>query len=185
MRQEEARRGEVNGIPYTLYRKKVKNINLRIAPDGSVRVSAPARVSTARIEAFLCSKAGWIAQNRSRALQTQAKRQQPFPYTKAQCEALFMPVLRQYFGLFAEVLNGQMPALQVRMMKTRWGVCAVQKRRITLNMRLALAPREALEYVVLHEYVHFLYPDHQAGFHAAMRRCMPDYKRRAALLREV
>ena len=44
-------------------------------------------------------------------------------------------------------------------------------------------PRAALEYVVLHEYVHFLHPNHQAGFHAEMARLMPDYLARRALLK--
>ena len=45
--------GEV--IDYTLVRKKVKNINMRVKADGSVSVSAPNRVS-AKLSMILCSR---------------------------------------------------------------------------------------------------------------------------------
>lgn len=47
-------------ILYTLTRKRVKNLNLRIRRDGSVAVSAPAQVSASRIDAFVLSKAPMI-----------------------------------------------------------------------------------------------------------------------------
>lgn len=40
-------------LTYTLTRKRVKNINLRVHPDGRVSVSAPPRVPLSFIEAFL------------------------------------------------------------------------------------------------------------------------------------
>ena len=40
-------------ITYELTRKKVKNINLRIKPDGSVHVSASNAVTIAVIERFV------------------------------------------------------------------------------------------------------------------------------------
>ena len=48
------------GIQYTLTRRKVRNINLRVRGDGSVAVSAPLRVDTARVDAFVAGHAGWV-----------------------------------------------------------------------------------------------------------------------------
>lgn len=50
-------------IEYNLYRKKVKNINLRIKRDGSVFVSANHRVPIDYINSFLESKGNWILKN--------------------------------------------------------------------------------------------------------------------------
>ena len=36
------------GIPYVLTRKRVKNLNMRLRPDGQVAVSAPARAAASR-----------------------------------------------------------------------------------------------------------------------------------------
>lgn len=168
-------------IEYTLARKRVRNLNLRVRADGSVAVSAPLRMPVREIDAFITKKSAWIVKN------CQKLRSKPAPapcaYTKAECLALFAPISDAIYPLFAEVLGGQKPALKLREMKTRWGVCNVQKRTITLNTRLAEKPRAAWEYVILHEYVHFLHPNHQGGFHAEMARLMPDYRARRRLLR--
>ncbi|MCR4637703.1 SprT family zinc-dependent metalloprotease [Ruminococcus sp.] len=47
-------------MDYTLERKKVKNINLRVKHDGSVCVSAPKRVPVREIEAFIISRSEYI-----------------------------------------------------------------------------------------------------------------------------
>lgn len=50
------------GLPleYTLIRKNVKNINLRVNKNGEVMVSAPQKTPLSKIEAFVSSKADWI-----------------------------------------------------------------------------------------------------------------------------
>ena len=54
------------GICYTLTRKAVKNLNLRVRPDGSVAVSAPKRVPAVAVDAFVLRHAGLIAGARER-----------------------------------------------------------------------------------------------------------------------
>lgn len=49
-----------SGIYYELTRKPVKNINLRVKEDGSLRISANSRISLARIEAFIISEQAFI-----------------------------------------------------------------------------------------------------------------------------
>lgn len=49
-----------SGISYELTRKPVKNINLRVKEDGTLRISANSRVSVARIESFIISEQGFI-----------------------------------------------------------------------------------------------------------------------------
>lgn len=51
---------QAGDIRVQLVRKRVKNINLRIGQDGTVRVSAPPRTPQATIEAFVASKHDWI-----------------------------------------------------------------------------------------------------------------------------
>ena len=164
---------KAGNIEYTLVRGGVKNFNLRIAPDGRVRLSVPARATLAQADEMVFRHAGWIEQ---RVQAAQSRPQEPLPDKAAALER-FTRVSEQYFPLFEQVLNGQD-------MTTRWGVCAPGKRRITLNLRLAARPQEQVEYVVLHEYCHFVYPNHQAEFWALMTRLMPDWKQRRKALRE-
>ncbi|MDL2324232.1 M48 family metallopeptidase [Ruminococcaceae bacterium OttesenSCG-928-A16] len=168
-------------LTYTLTRKKVRNLNLRIKPNGQLMVSAPLRMPLRDIEGFIREKAGWIVKNQAKM----ASQPPPVParYTKAECLELFTVISDRIFPLFAGLLGGQKPTLKVREMTSRWGVCHTTKRTIVLNTRLAEKPTAAIEYVILHEYVHFLHPNHQEGFHAEMARLMPDYKERRKLLR--
>ena len=49
-----------NAISYTLERKPVKNINLRIRPDNCVYVSAPKDVVAKMVDAFVVEKSAYI-----------------------------------------------------------------------------------------------------------------------------
>ncbi|MDL2254148.1 M48 family metallopeptidase [Ruminococcaceae bacterium OttesenSCG-928-I18] len=165
---------------YVLTRKRVRNLNLRVRADASVAVSAPSRMPKREIETFLREKARWIQKTQDKM--RQKPEELPCRYTDEQCLALFTAVSDRVYPLFADLLP-QKPQIAVREMKSRWGSCHLKKRKITLNKRLAEKPSAALEYVVLHEYVHFLHPNHGGGFHAEMARLMPDYKERRKLLR--
>lgn len=177
MEQIETRHGL---LQYTLTRKRVRNLNLRIQRDGRLTISAPMRLPQQEIEKFIRQKSGWIVKHQAEMAAKPAPA--PCRYSKEECLALFAPVNDRIFPLFADILQGEKPLLQVREMSSRWGVCHITKRVIVLNTRLAEKPMAAIEYVMLHEYVHFLHSNHQAGFHAEMERLMPDYKERRKLL---
>lgn len=59
------------GIEVELTRKRVRNINLRIRPDGSVCVSAAPHVPLSRIEAFVSEKRTWIERAQRRTVSQQ------------------------------------------------------------------------------------------------------------------
>lgn len=74
--------------------------------------------------------------------------------------------------------------MRLRRMKSQWGNCNTATGVITLNTRLAKFAPEAMEYVVVHELVHFLERGHGPAFHAHMAALLPDHKNRRKLLRE-
>ncbi len=180
--KEPAQYRAAGGVRYEFKRKRVKNINLRVRADGSVAVSAPLGAPLAQVDAFVAGRARWIEAARVRALARGEEEQRPCSVSREDALALFTQVSDAVFPLFAQVLNGQRPVLKVRQMKTRWGVCVPAKRQITFSLRLAEKPRAAVEYVVLHEYAHFVRADHSPAFWAVVARYMPDYKARRRLL---
>ena len=180
--KEPAQYRAAGGVRYEFKRKRVKNINLRVRADGSVAVSAPLGAPLALVDAFVAGRARWIEAARVRALARGEEEQRPCSVSREDALALFTQVSDAVFPLFAQVLNGQRPVLKVRQMKTRWGVCVPAKRQITFSLRLAEKPRAAVEYVVLHEYAHFVRADHSPAFWAVVARYMPDYKARRRLL---
>lgn len=74
------------------------------------------------------------------------------------------------------------PHLTVRAMKSLWGSCSRSRGKITINAHLYKAPMPCVEYVILHELTHFLYPRHDAAFYGFVAQYMPDYAQRKATL---
>ncbi|WP_421775428.1 M48 family metallopeptidase [Gracilimonas sp.] len=64
----------------------------------------------------------------------------------------------------------------VKYMKTRWGTCNIQARRIWFNLELAKKRPELLEYVVVHEMVHLLERLHSKRFYNFMTHFLPEWK---------
>lgn len=93
--------------------------------------------------------------------------------------------------LFAEILRASMPRFRsvecprliVRIMQSRWGSLSAAG-RMTLNPRLAQAPRACIEYVIVHELCHALNRAHDKKFYRLLGSLMPDWKRRKERLEQ-
>jgi predicted metal-dependent hydrolase len=66
--------------------------------------------------------------------------------------------------------------VRIRRMKTRWGSCNANERRIWLNLELAKKPRACLEYIFVHEMVHLRERHHNERFRSLMDAIMPNWK---------
>ncbi len=76
----------------------------------------------------------------------------------------------------------QRPNMKVAKMQTLWGSCSRKMNKINLNYYLLKAPPPCIEYVILHELTHFLYPRHDKNFLDFLSVHMPDWRERAKLL---
>ena len=143
----------------------------------------PSHVDAAVLDRFVDEHADWLAQARARQARRIAWQNSPLP-DKAEALAAFTAMSDQVYPAFAQVLGGQKPVIKVRDMTSRWGVCHVSKKQITFALRLYQMPPAAQIYVVVHEYCHFLVPNHSPAFWAQVARFLPDWKARRALLRD-
>jgi len=66
----------------------------------------------------------------------------------------------------------------IRRMKTLWGTCNTDARRIWLNLELAKKPVSCLEYILVHEMLHLLERHHNDRFRDYMDRFMPQWRLR-------
>ncbi len=73
-------------------------------------------------------------------------------------------------------LNVKVDEWQVKQMKTNWGTCNIEKKRILINLELAKKPLHCLEYVILHEMVHLLERHHNERFLYYMDSFLPNWK---------
>jgi len=64
----------------------------------------------------------------------------------------------------------------VKRMKTKWGSCNIEARRIWLNLELAKKPVQCLEYIAVHEMVHLLERHHNERFTDLMDGFMPSWR---------
>jgi predicted metal-dependent hydrolase len=64
----------------------------------------------------------------------------------------------------------------VKQMKTRWGTCNIEARRIWLNLELVKKPAHCLEFIVVHEIVHLLERHHNDRFVAYLDNFMPQWR---------
>ncbi len=91
--------------------------------------------------------------------------------------AVFKNIIDEKYPIFCKY-GVPYPELKVRHMISQWGTCQHQKGIITLNSRLIEAPRNCIEYVVIHEFVHFIYPNHSKQFWDFVTMLMPDWRER-------
>ncbi len=98
-----------------------------------------------------------------------------------QSKKYFSGVIDKWYPVIAPY-GWAKPGLQVKKMRTRWGSCSPAHHKINLNRDLYQAPPACIDYVVLHELGHFLYPRHDQEFYNFLTAHMPDWRERKKLL---
>src|SRR5206468_557910 len=69
------------------------------------------------------------------------------------------------------------PQVHVRAMTSKWASISTAG-RLTLNSELLALPKELGEFVIVHELVHLLAPNHGRVFTSFMHAYLPDWERR-------
>jgi len=67
--------------------------------------------------------------------------------------------------------------LSFRLMSGSWGSCNVKTRHINLNSRLYYLPIGLVTYVIIHEVLHFHYPNHGVDFHRRLEKYVPNHRK--------
>lgn len=174
----------IDDLDVTITRKNVKTLRMRVAADGSVRVSAPWLTPSLAVVAFVRSRRAWIEQMRAQQAakpsgQAKGASDAEVARWKTAVKARTPELVAKYERLMGVKIN----RIEYRNMSTRWGSCTPTTGRISINVRLALYPPECLEYVVVHELCHMKEANHSARFYALVERYYPDWRRVRALLR--
>ena len=86
---------------------------------------------------------------------------------------------------YQPIVGKEIKTVKIREMKTRWGSCNTSKSYINLNSKLITKPTRCIEYVVFHELVHLIHPNHSKQFYNYMTVYMADWKVRKIRLDKV
>ncbi|MCQ6282566.1 M48 family metallopeptidase [Bacillus sp. EB600] len=94
-----------------------------------------------------------------------------------ECKAIVAKSLSSYQSNF----KTKPRSFRITDSKTTWGTCdSIQQ--LTFNWRLAMAPREVIDYVVVHEMCHIVHLNHDRSFWRLVGKIMPDYKEKETWL---
>nr|QGT51144.1 hypothetical protein Firmicute1046_2200 [uncultured Firmicutes bacterium] len=170
-------------IQYDLQYKNVKNINLRIKPDGTVHISANRRVSQKIIESFVLSKSEFIRKALEKYENTLAVPPKQYFAEDEICDVI-TKICEKVYPHF-EKRGVEYPQIKFRRLVSRWGSCHPTKGILTFNINLMYAPIECIEYVVAHEFTHFLQANHSSRFYEELAVVCPDWKARRKRLKEI
>ncbi len=74
------------------------------------------------------------------------------------------------------------PKLTFKDMKSKYGYCMYKANSIVLSKRLIHYNKQIIDYVIVHEYCHFLVPNHSKEFYKEVEKVLPNYK---AIIKEL
>lgn len=81
-----------------------------------------------------------------------------------------------YIAKWEKIMGVEVAEFGIKKMRTKWGTCNPEAKRIWINLELAKKPMECLEYIVVHEMVHLLERSHNARFIAYMTQFLPQWR---------
>lgn len=84
-------------------------------------------------------------------------------------------LIPKFISKWESIMGVQLNEYGIKKMKTKWGTCNIEAKRIWLNLELAKKPVEYLEYIIVHEMVHLLERHHNDRFVAYMNKFLPQW----------
>ena len=90
-------------------------------------------------------------------------------------------IIKERIKLYEKQLGVKAKAIDVVESRTKWGTCS-SDRELTFNYKLAMAPVEVIDYVVVHELCHLTHMNHDRSFWRLVGSVFKDYKKRQEYL---
>ncbi|KKO19116.1 MAG: M48 family metallopeptidase [Candidatus Brocadia sp.] len=85
-------------------------------------------------------------------------------------------IVPEYIAYWKEKMKLEGIEYAIKKMKTKWGTCNREAKRIWLNLELAKKPKECIEYIIVHEMVHLLERHHNERFIAYVDKYLPKWR---------
>jgi len=161
-----------------IIRQSRKSLSLKVDKDGTVIVKAPRFVFQKTIDNFIEKNRWWIETQRSKKQNSILDPNQIAEY-KREAREIIIPRVAE----FAEKYGFTYNSVKITSAMTRWGSCT-SKKNLNFTYRLALAPREVRDYVIVHELCHLRQMNHSKKFWSEVEAIMPSYKEQEKWLKE-
>ena len=90
----------------------------------------------------------------------------------------------EFLSKYEKTMNVQAEQLRIKKMKTRWGTCNIEAKRIWINYELVKYPVECLEHTIVHELTHLLETNHTPRFYTLLGKYYPNYRENDKLIKK-
>lgn len=164
-------------------RSRRKTISLSVEKDLRVVVRSPRFLSQSSVDAFVDKHRQWIEKNIALQRERLQNARQFSPEEIVTLKMQTRSFAEAGFQKYAPMMGVRPAGLKITSAVTRWGSCSPEN-RICFSYRVALLPKEAAEYIVVHELAHIREKNHGPRFYEQVRRILPDYKDRIAALKQ-
>lgn len=161
-----------------------KTISLKIEKDLSLTVKAPLFMKDGDIEKFIESHKSWIEKSSVKVTERQRQEESITPEIRAEYIKKAKEYLPKATKYYADIMGLYPTSIRITDAKTRFGSCS-PKNGICYSWRLMMYPKDAIDYVVVHELAHIRVKNHGRDFYALVEKFMPDYKERNKKLRRI
>lgn len=220
-------------INYSIFKKEVKNITVKVTPSEEVIVTAPLQTTDTNLENIIKKRAAWITSNLSFYEEINSNKskktyehgfshrylgrnyrlkffrnsdknlvkyyrgyieiyiKEDYSEEKIQeflekwylgrAKEKFQEVYEKIYSKF-QGYKIEKPKMSIRKMKSRWGSYTPATNTILLNSELIKTSLACLEYVIVHEIVHGIHPDHSRKFYGTLAAILPDWEERKRIL---
>lgn len=82
-----------------------------------------------------------------------------------------------------DIIGVKINSWQIQKMKTKWGSCNIEKKKLIFNLELAKVPLDCIEYIVVHEIIHLLERHHNDNFKSILDKHINDWQSRKEKLK--
>lgn len=145
-------------------------------------MSAPRSATEAQVAEVIAAKANWITRVTAKGQKAMAERHE---VVDEKHRAYLLKQLHHYIPKWADLLKVELSEVRIKHVHSYWGKCFPHSRRVYFALRLAKYPPEVIEYIVVHELLHFHIHNHGKSFHQTMDRLLPDWRLRDKQLKKV
>ena len=90
----------------------------------------------------------------------------------------------EFLNKYEKLMNVHVEQLRIKKMKTRWGTCNIEAKRIWINYELVKYPVECIEHTIVHELTHLLETNHTPRFYTLLGKYYPNYRENDKLIKE-
>ena len=90
----------------------------------------------------------------------------------------------EFINRYEKIMGVHAEQLRIKKMKTRWGTCNIEAKRIWINYELIKYPIECLEHIIVHELTHLLETNHTPRFYALLEKYYPKFRENDKLIKE-